>query len=453
VSDRLVEVEELGKLYHLYSRPQDRLKELVIGRRYSRDFWALRDVSFTLPRGQRLGIIGRNGSGKSTLLQMLAGTLAPSEGRLEIAGRVGALLELGSGFNPDYTGRENIYLNASILGLTPAETAERFDEIVAFADIGDFLDQPVKTYSSGMFVRLAFAVTTSVSADLLLIDEALAVGDVFFTQKCFRHLEDLIARQVSTILVTHDTTAVNQFCDRVIVLDQGRVEFDGDSVGAIRTYFALQRSVGRPIQRQADTPARLDAPTTPGAWPDPSELLSLEGASVQTTGAARCTAVALCRADGEGADTFEMGDDAIFFYEFTVDTAIDTPIGGISLVNERNLIVHGRNSLQLGVPAVAHAPRGSRLRFRQRMRLDLAPGRYTFVIGLASIAHDDYTHADRMSHGALHARTTRECSVTNVSAFTVSARRHGVALPFHGLCGIDGDCALDLVTEPAGASV
>src|SRR5262249_21349025 len=171
---------------------------------------ALEDVSFDLRPGERLGLIGPNGSGKSTLLQILAGTLAPSLGEVRINGRVAALLELGSGFNPEYTGRENIYLNASLHGLSREETDRRFDAIAAFADIGGFLDQPVKTYSSGMFMRVAFAVTTSVDADVLLIDEALAVGDIFFTQKCFRHLHSLIDQGVAIILVSHDMNAVSQ---------------------------------------------------------------------------------------------------------------------------------------------------------------------------------------------------------------------------------------------------
>ncbi|MBM3769915.1 MAG: ABC transporter ATP-binding protein [Acidimicrobiia bacterium] len=187
-----VAVRDVGKRYRIYSQPQDRLKQMVFGRfgrHYGEDFWALRHVTFDVAPGERFGVIGRNGSGKSTLLQMIAGTIAPTEGEVDIRGRVAALLELGSGFNPEFTGRENVFLNAAIQGLSREQVLARFDDIAAFADIGEFIDQSVKVYSSGMFVRLAFAVSTSMEADVLLIDEALAVGDVFFRQKCYRRLE------------------------------------------------------------------------------------------------------------------------------------------------------------------------------------------------------------------------------------------------------------------------
>jgi lipopolysaccharide transport system ATP-binding protein len=465
-SDLAVRVEGLSKVYHLYARPQDRLKEMFLGRRgsrYSREFHALDDVSFALPRGRRLGLIGRNGSGKSTLLQILAGTLAPTAGDIQVRGRVAALLELGSGFNPEYTGRENIFLNASILGLSRQETEARFEAIAAFADIGDFLEQPVKTYSSGMFMRLAFAVTTSVDADLLLIDEALAVGDVFFTQKCFGHLERLIDRGVSVVLVTHDTSAVNQFCDSVIVLNEGRIAYNGDTVGGLRTYFALQRSSAMPAAAapsatmpSASAPRAVRSAPAAGAtpslpWPEASEFLPLEAMSSQGTGQARCTAVALCDANGEAADVFQMGDMATFYYEFAIDDALAVPVGGVSLVNERNLIVHGRNTVQHALPVCAPAAAGSRLRFRQRMRLEVAPGRYTFVVGLVSMTADDYQQAAHMSHASLHERTTRVLSIANVASFTVTLRRDGLELPFHGLCNLDGDA--ELAVLPAAADL
>jgi len=220
----------IGKRYMLYDRPHERLKHQLLwrfGRRFGREFWALRDVTFDVGCGEAVGIVGRNGSGKSTLLHVIAGTLAPTVGRIDVAGRVAALLELGSGFNPEFTGRENVFLNGAILGMSRAEIARRFDEIAAFADIGEFLDHPVKTYSTGMFVRLAFAVAVSVEPDVLLIDEALAVGDLRFQMKCLDRLRALQQRGVTIVLVSHSVDQVKRFCARCLWLDAGRVVMDG----------------------------------------------------------------------------------------------------------------------------------------------------------------------------------------------------------------------------------
>ena len=236
-SDLSIKVEGLSKCYQIYDLPQDRLKQFVIPRlqrsigvapkQFFREFWALKDVSFEMKRGETIGIVGRNGSGKSTLLQMICGTLHPTGGNVQISGRVAALLELGSGFNPEFSGRENVYMNGAVLGLTHDEITQRFEAILDFADIGDFIEQPVKTYSSGMMVRLAFAVIAHVDADILVIDEALAVGDAFFTQKCMRFLRNFM--KTGTILfVSHDTSAVRSFCNRAIWLEKGRVLKQGE---------------------------------------------------------------------------------------------------------------------------------------------------------------------------------------------------------------------------------
>ena len=234
-----VRVEGLGKTYQIYERPGDRLKQFLLprvrrligsaGSDYFREFRALDAVSFDVRKGQVVGVIGRNGAGKSTLLQILCGTLSPTQGTVTIHGRVAALLELGSGFNPEFSGRENVYMNAALLGLTNAQIDQRYDRIVAFADIGRFIDQPVKTYSSGMFVRLAFAVIAHVDADILVIDEALSVGDVFFAQKCMRFLREFREGGGTTLFVSHDTASVIKLCDHVVWLEGGPEEGRGRS--------------------------------------------------------------------------------------------------------------------------------------------------------------------------------------------------------------------------------
>ncbi|MBD8555129.1 ABC transporter ATP-binding protein [Rhizobium sp. CFBP 8762] len=264
--DDAITVTSLAKCYQIYDHPRNRLKQMLIPRlksrlgmtahNYFREFWALKEVSFTIKKGETVGIIGRNGSGKSTLLQMICGTLHPTTGSVKTAGRIGALLELGSGFNPEFTGRENVYLNATLLGLSQKQIEERYDSIAAFADIGDFINQPVKTYSSGMFVRLAFAVIAHIDADLLVIDEALAVGDAFFTQKCMRFLHDFIQRG-SIVFVSHDTAAVRGLCSRAIWLDKGTVLMDGIPKDVcnqyLKAYYSESNSASEtPVEASAE---------------------------------------------------------------------------------------------------------------------------------------------------------------------------------------------------------
>ena len=219
-----IQAENLGKCYRIFSSPRARLAQGLWGKRRQlyQEKWARQDVSFELPRGQTLGVIGRNGSGKSTLLQLLCGTLTPTQGRVRCQGRIAALLELGSGFNPEFSGLENVYLNASLLGLTKKETEDRLDAILAFSDIGDYVYQPVKTYSSGMAVRLAFAVQANIDPDILIVDEALAVGDELFQKKCHQRLDLLKEKGTSILLVTHSCTQVNQQCDQAMLLHLGR---------------------------------------------------------------------------------------------------------------------------------------------------------------------------------------------------------------------------------------
>ena len=238
-SEIAIKVENLSKCYQIYDQPHDRLKQSIYPRlqrlvgqqpkQYHREFWALKDVSFEVNKGEAFGIIGRNGAGKSTLLQMICGTLSPTSGSVEVEGTVAALLELGSGFNPEFTGRENVYLNASVLGLTQEETDEKYDEIAAFADIGDFLEQPTKTYSSGMLMRLAFAVNTCVDPEILIVDEALGVGDAPFQSKCFKRLRQLINDGTSILFVSHDISTVRSICSRALWLKSGQTEMWGDA--------------------------------------------------------------------------------------------------------------------------------------------------------------------------------------------------------------------------------
>ena len=232
-SEVAIKVENISKCFQIYDQPRDRLKQFVLPpfqqmagvrqRQYYREFWALQNVSFEVKKGETVGIVGRNGSGKSTLLQMICGTLSPTSGSIQTRGRIAALLELGSGFNLEFTGRENVYLNAAILGVPNEEINQRFDNIVAFADIGDFIDQPVKTYSSGMMVRLAFAVAINVDPQILIVDEALSVGDELFQRKCFSRIEAIRKAGATILFVSHSGGTIVELCDRAVLLDAGEL--------------------------------------------------------------------------------------------------------------------------------------------------------------------------------------------------------------------------------------
>ena len=247
-----IRVENLGKCYQVYANPKDRLRQAIMprlrafggfeARQYYREFWALRGVSLEVAEGETVGIIGRNGSGKSTLLQMICGTLDPTEGTVETQGRVAALLELGAGFNPEFTGRENVFMNASVLGLEDEEIADRFDDIASFADIGEFIDQPVKHYSSGMYARLAFAVAISVDPRILIVDEALSVGDEPFQRKCFARIEQIKRDGGSILLVSHTASTVVSLCDRAILLHAGERLFTGPPKVAVSWYQKLMNA-------------------------------------------------------------------------------------------------------------------------------------------------------------------------------------------------------------------
>ena len=263
----LISFQGVSKSYPIYASPRDRLKELLTfnRRRCHEDFWALRDITFEVERGETFCIVGENGSGKSTLLQIVAGILAPTSGRVDVRGRVSALLELGSGFNPEFTGRDNVYLNAAILGFSTPEIDRIFPRIEAFAEIGSFIDQPVKTYSSGMLVRLAFAVAIHMEPEILIVDEALAVGDIYFRQRCMRKVHELRSRGITILFVSHAVGDVKALGDRTMWLDGGRIRAIGDTDHVVSQYLAamVEKDTAYLRLRQQETPAREETVTAP----------------------------------------------------------------------------------------------------------------------------------------------------------------------------------------------
>ena len=236
MSEMAIQVKDLSKVYKLYNKPSDRLKETLGFHVDAREHYALKHVNFEIRKGETVGIIGTNGSGKSTILKIITGVLNPTGGEVNVDGRISALLELGAGFNMEYTGIENVYLNGTMLGFTKEEIDERLDNILEFADIGDFVNQPVKSYSSGMFVRLAFAVAINIDPEILIVDEALSVGDVFFQAKCYRKFEDFKKEGKTILFVSHDLGSITKYCDRAILLNQGEKIFEGTPKEAVDIY-------------------------------------------------------------------------------------------------------------------------------------------------------------------------------------------------------------------------
>ena len=454
-AETAISVRGISKVYRIYNRPQDRLKQMLLGRfgkMYGRDFWALRNISFDVRKGEVIGIIGRNGSGKSTLLQIITGTLAPSEGEVLVNGRVAALLELGSGFKPEFTGRENVFLNGAILGIGRKEMEARFDEISAFADIGAFIDQPVKTYSSGMMVRLAFAVQSSVEPDILIVDEALAVGDIFFQQKCYQRLEWLRSRGVSILLVSHSMTDIEQLCERAVLLDHGEILFQGPAPEAVKHYYLIEQHESLAVQNVPRTqiPRPRDAFQTADQesfWPAPEAFLNIAHVAQVSNGWASCTGVALCDRQGEPCHVFEQGETAIFCYEFELLRDIEVPIGGVVLQNEKGVIVHGKNTLQNESTVPYELERGSRIRFQQEITLELALGDYTFEVGLATLSRHVYDQLEPYSLQEIAAATIRLCHLPAVARFTVVLRRgiRQMDLMHHGVANLPGACRVHIV--------
>lgn len=373
--DIAIKVENLSKCYHIYDTPRDRLMQFVVPMLYKaghifsngvprssvpsfyKEFWAIRDVSIEIRRGETVGIIGRNGSGKSTLLQLICGTLNPTGGNILVNGRVAALLELGSGFNPEFTGRENVYLNATVLGLSEQEIDERFDEIEAFADIGDFIDQPVKTYSSGMMVRLAFAVIANVDADILIVDEALAVGDAIFTQKCMRFLRNF-KKNGTLFFVSHDVGTVNNLCDRAIWLQGGRIKLDGIAVDVTKIYseFCTQEIYGDSLKIQSIRNIREEVhPETSVNKIDYDTQVSfyedIANSDGWKTGVAEIKRVSIMELDGKPINQLAGGETVLLRIEVDVHQALASPIIGFFVKDRLGQCLFGDNTYSYCQPS------------------------------------------------------------------------------------------------------
>jgi lipopolysaccharide transport system ATP-binding protein len=356
-----IRLDGVSKKYRLFASPGARLREALLRRPAHREFWALRDVSLTLPKGRTLGVLGVNGSGKSTLLQLIADVLEPTTGRVEVNGRVAALLELGAGFNPELSGRENVITNARILGLTQKQALARLAEVEEFADIGLHFDQPVRTYSSGMFMRVAFAMSICVDPDILIIDEALAVGDAKFQEKCFRRLKEFQAQGRTILFVTHDRASVTQLCDDALLLHQGRLIMRGRPADVVAVYSELMATGKLPEARPEDAPAEGMEPTRDEADDTAAALAHFLAGTGPEDRLARHPLYnrnedrygpgggqiidALVLADGKVNPAGVLAGRAVEIYvKLRLDKAVQ-PVAGLLLCNAQGVDIYATNTL------------------------------------------------------------------------------------------------------------
>ncbi len=420
-NDIAIRITNLSKCYQIYDTPRDRLKQFVAPRlqrltrqpskQYFREFWALKDVSFEIKKGETVGIIGRNGSGKSTLLQIICGTLSPTSGSVETHGRIAALLELGAGFNPEFTGRENVYMNAAVLGLSQEEIDARFDAIAAFADIGEFINRPIKTYSSGMVVRLAFAVQSQIDPDILIVDEALSVGDAKFQAKCFERLRQLKENGTSILLVTHSSEQIVTHCTNAILLNDGIQLVSGAPKLIVNHYMDLLFGKEKKV------------PESPPTIPNNAPALS----AVKTAHPLNNSEDIFFSHPGYNPYEYRWGDGAATILDFYLATDDDLypsavatgqtmrlgisikfnsdiarPIFGLVIKTKEGLTVNGANSETLECTDFQSLfQAGTIIHAEASFKCRLAPGDYFISIGIATRQGEEYTPHDRR-YDAIH---------------------------------------------------
>jgi len=429
----IVEIAALGKVYNIYNKPTDRLKSLLFSKQVThKEFIALQNINVTLQKGDALGIVGRNGSGKSTLLQIMAGTVTPSSGYCRVNGKISALLELGAGFNPEFTGRENIYLNGSILGIPKHEIDNKIDEIIDFSGIGEFVNRPVKTYSSGMFVRLAFSVAISVEPDILIIDEALAVGDELFQKKCYGRIEEFRKNGGTLIFVSHSGSTVIELCNKAILLDSGEMLMDDSPKIVLEAYHRLiysapeaQESLRAELKNRGQNKVSTPAPVIPAFdasfIPETMEVYEKNGAVISNP---RIT-------DFKGNQTNILTQNQTYIYAYEVEFEEDA-----ENVDFGTMIKAG-TGLQIGGVGTAgfdrrlsHVAKGDKFSITMKFKCIMMPGSYFFNCGIVAFKNGAYTFLHRITDAvAIKVIADPDSHATGIIDFGIvtEARKHNPA--------------------------
>ncbi|MBQ9865459.1 MAG: ABC transporter ATP-binding protein [Lachnospiraceae bacterium] len=386
--DTVIEVKNLSKTYRLYEKNSDRVREALHLTRHPRhkDHHALSDVSFCVSKGETVGLIGTNGSGKSTILKIITGVLTPTSGEVKVNGRISALLELGAGFNNEYTGLENIYLNGTMTGFSEKEIDERLQDILDFADIGDFVYQPVKTYSSGMFVRLAFALAINIDPEILIVDEALSVGDVFFQAKCYRKFEEFKAQGKTILFVSHDMSSIAKYCDRVILLDKGKKLGEGRPKQMLDVY--KQVLVG---QYDADESINTGSEAAPGENTEALEYGS---------GKAEIEEVYVCDKKGIRTNALIKGDECSIHMIVKIKEDVPAPIFAFTFKDVKGTDITGTNTM-FEKSYLSDAKAGEKKEIIFKQKVDLQGGEYLLSFGVTGYENEEFTVYHRL-YDAMH---------------------------------------------------
>ncbi len=389
-SETAISIRDVSKSYRMYPAPVDRMKELLhpFGKKYHKDFWALRDISLEVPKGTTFGIVGQNGSGKSTLLQIIAGILTPTTGSVEVSGRISALLELGAGFNKEFTGRENVFLQGAMRGISREEMEERFDSIAGFADIGHFIDQPVRKYSSGMYVRLAFACAINIDPEILIVDEALAVGDAMFQRRCYRRLEEFQKSGKTILFVSHSVGTITSICTQAMFLDRGRVVLAGSPKEVVNAYSKAL------AEREAEYARKMGGT---GAAAKPADNVEDErvkepGEVRFGAGGAELKSIELLNGNGEPATLIEAGEPYIIKAKVLFKRDMEEPNLGFTIKTLNGLELSGASTDSTKTP-IGPVKKGEvrEIRFDQKMNLN--PGQYAITSSVA-----EYDKGTRVFH-------------------------------------------------------
>ena len=384
MSEIAIKVEHLTKIYKLYNKPSDRLREALGMKVQSRDHYALNDVSFHVKKGETVGIIGTNGSGKSTILKIITGVLNPSEGNLEVNGRISALLELGAGFNMEYSGIENVYLNGTMMGFSREEIDAKLDDILEFADIGDFVYQPVKSYSSGMFVRLAFAVAINIEPEILIVDEALSVGDVFFQAKCYRKFDEFKEMGRTILFVSHDLGSISRYCDRVILLNKGVKLDEGNPKDMVDLYKKVL--VHQENERPEGTTA-VETEKKETKWKKPFEVNP--NADEYGTKVAEIIDYIILDAKGLETNTIEKFSDFSIKMRVKFNKDIADPIYAFTLKNLQGTDITGTNTMFEKI-AIAPQKKGNIQEITFTQNMNLQGGEYLLSLGCTGYHDGDF---------------------------------------------------------------